>query len=88
MIPESQIKHVAKRPVSEKIERLAPPARVFRPVMQKHPRGFFNCYVFCPENSIIVEKDLPKFRYEACTGCLICVRECESRALKEEREHA
>ncbi len=87
MISESQIKHTGKRPVSTPIEELPSPVRVFRPVLQRHPKGLFRCYALCPENSIVVEKDLPKFRYGACTGCLICVRECESRALVEEREH-
>lgn len=88
MILESSIKLDHKRPVSL-LAKPASPFRIFRPKLEmKQCKKLYGCYAFCPENSIIIENGFPKIRYESCTGCLICVRECECRALSEEREHA
>ncbi len=88
MITESQIKSdPRKTPVSTKRPALQA-VRIFRPKLEvKRCKRLYGCYVFCPENSIIIEKGYPKIRYETCTGCLICVRECKCRSLIEEREH-
>jgi len=87
MIAESQIRTEPKKTVSGE-----PPQqqvfRIFRPKLEiKQCKKLYGCFALCPENSIVIEKGYPKFRYEACTGCLICVRECKCRALTEEREH-
>lgn len=85
MIVESQIKSDAKKPVTTKHTELGG-FRVFTPRIEiKQCKRLYGCYVFCPENSIVIEKGYPKIR-NTCTGCLICVRECKCRALTEERE--
>ena len=86
MLQESQIKPDQKKPVVTKLAR-GLPFRVFRPKLEmRQCKKLYGCYAFCPENSIIIEKGFPSIT-DACTGCLICVRECKCRALIEEREH-
>ena len=37
----------------------------------------FFCWVFCPENAIIVENDkVCGINYDYCKGCFICSNEC------------
>jgi len=37
----------------------------------------FFCWVFCPENAIIVEHEkVAGINYDYCKGCGICVNEC------------
>lgn len=37
----------------------------------------FLCWVFCPENAIIVETEkITGINYDFCKGCGICVNEC------------
>jgi pyruvate ferredoxin oxidoreductase delta subunit len=37
----------------------------------------FLCWVFCPENAIIVENEkIAGINYDYCKGCGICVNEC------------
>ena len=62
--------------------------RLFKPnidlkVCQKN----YRCVVFCPHNAIQTKKDgYPVVNAESCTGCLICLRECPTSAITEERE--
>jgi NADPH-dependent glutamate synthase beta subunit-like oxidoreductase len=47
-----------------------------------------NCYVFCPDLSVIVDGGVVKHRinYDYCKGCGICIAECPRNALSQERE--
>ena len=37
----------------------------------------FFCWVFCPENAIIIDGDkIAGINYDYCKGCGICVNEC------------
>ncbi|MCP5048024.1 MAG: 4Fe-4S dicluster domain-containing protein [bacterium] len=37
----------------------------------------FLCWVFCPENAIMVEnEEISGINYDYCKGCGICVNEC------------
>ena len=37
----------------------------------------FFCWVFCPDNAIIVENDkITGINYDYCKGCGVCVNEC------------
>ena len=62
--------------------------RNLRPIVDTKIEANRQCAVFCPRNAIIwmeAEKKL-KINYDFCDGCLICLRECHSGAIKEERE--
>lgn len=59
--------------------------RAFRPVVvaksdDKEPIWF------CPQNAISIGQNKLVIDYNKCDGCLICVRECHSGCIKEERE--
>jgi NADPH-dependent glutamate synthase beta subunit-like oxidoreductase len=47
-----------------------------------------NCYVFCPDLSVIIDTGGLKYRinYDYCKGCGICVAECPRSALSVEKE--
>ena len=46
----------------------------------------YNCVVFCPRNAISInQKSSPVINYDLCDGCLICLRECPTSAIIEER---
>ncbi|MBI4170839.1 MAG: 4Fe-4S binding protein [Candidatus Aenigmarchaeota archaeon] len=46
----------------------------------------YNCVVFCPRNAISInQKSWPVITYDLCDGCLICLRECPTSAILEER---
>jgi len=47
-----------------------------------------NCYIFCPDLSIIVDGGTVKYRinYDYCKGCGICIAECPRNALSMEKE--
>jgi len=46
------------------------------------------CWKFCPDMSMIVEKegDYPYVDLDHCKGCGICSNECPRGAIKMERE--
>ena len=54
----------------------------------------FFCWVFCPDNAIIVENDkILGVNYDYCKGCGVCVNECPVKnepkpllMIKESRE--
>ena len=47
----------------------------------------YNCIVYCPHNAITKnDKGRPVIDYNLCTGCMICLRECPTGAIFEERE--
>ncbi|KQM12570.1 pyruvate synthase [Methanomassiliicoccales archaeon RumEn M1] len=40
------------------------------------------CWMFCPDNSILVEGgEMKGIRYTHCKGCGICVRQCPKDAI-------
>jgi len=47
-----------------------------------------NCYVFCPDLSVIIDGGTVKYRinYDYCKGCGICIAECPRNALSVEKE--
>ncbi len=50
--------------------------------------GCENCYIFCPDLSVIMDAGLVKYRinYDYCKGCGICIAECPRNALSVEKE--
>lgn len=61
--------------------------RVFKPIVeQKKCTLCRRCVVFCPHSAISIIDKRVRFDYSLCDGCLICLRECEPGAIKEERE--
>lgn len=51
----------------------------------------FICWISCPDDAIVVDKENGKFKeinYEYCKGCGICAYECPKKAIemKEEKE--
>ena len=62
--------------------------RIFKPKIDLKKCGkHMACVIFCPHNCISVDKKgYPVIDYNICTGCLICLRECPSIAISEERE--
>ncbi len=47
-----------------------------------------NCYIFCPDRSVIMDGGEVKYRinYDYCKGCGICIAECPRNALSVEKE--
>jgi len=47
-----------------------------------------NCYVFCPDGSVLREDDKTYnvFDYEYCKGCGICENECPVGVIEMEKE--
>ena len=47
-----------------------------------------NCYIFCPDLSVIMDGGEVKYRinYDYCKGCGICIAECPRNALSVEKE--
>jgi 2-oxoacid:acceptor oxidoreductase delta subunit (pyruvate/2-ketoisovalerate family) len=62
--------------------------RVFKPVLDKSKCvKCLRCWLFCPEGSIIREKDNSvSIDYDFCKGCGICANECNVKAITMERE--
>jgi 2-oxoacid:acceptor oxidoreductase delta subunit (pyruvate/2-ketoisovalerate family) len=50
--------------------------------------GCENCYIFCPDLSVITDGGMVKYRinYDYCKGCGICIAECPRNALSVEKE--
>jgi len=50
--------------------------------------GCENCYIFCPDLSVITDEGLLRYRinYDYCKGCGICIAECPRNALSVEKE--
>lgn len=50
--------------------------------------GCENCYIFCPDLSVITDGGLLRYRinYDYCKGCGICIAECPRSALSVEKE--
>ena len=87
MMEESSSK---QKPVSAGRESLDKPSvhRSFKPkIDMKTCEKNYDCVVFCPRNAIEVGKnEFPSISYDACDGCLICLRVCPSTAIREDRE--
>lgn len=88
MKAEAEIKY------DEKLEREKPDAektsgwRVFLPKIDLKKCGKnYRCFIFCPHDAVDIRKDgFPAIDADKCTGCLICLRECPTSAISEERE--
>jgi 2-oxoacid:acceptor oxidoreductase delta subunit (pyruvate/2-ketoisovalerate family) len=50
--------------------------------------GCENCYIFCPDLSVITDGGVVRYRinYDYCKGCGICIAECPRNALSVEKE--
>jgi NADPH-dependent glutamate synthase beta subunit-like oxidoreductase len=50
--------------------------------------GCENCYIFCPDLSVITDEGVVGYRinYDYCKGCGICIAECPRNALSVEKE--
>jgi len=59
--------------------------RIFRPVVVAKSEDKEPIW-FCPHNAISAGPNKLVIDYSKCDGCLICVRECHSGCIKEERE--
>ena len=64
-----------------------------RPVIdyQRCKRCAWICSTFCPEGNISLNQEgYPQIDYEHCKGCLICLAQCPSHAIRAvpEREAA
>ena len=47
----------------------------------------YRCFIVCPHDAIDIRKDgFPSIDTAKCTGCLICLRECQPQAISEERD--
>jgi pyruvate ferredoxin oxidoreductase delta subunit len=47
------------------------------------------CWIFCPDNSIIVEGEKMKgFKLTHCKGCGICANQCPAKAITMKEEGA
>lgn len=62
--------------------------RVFLPKIDtKKCEKNYRCFIFCPHDAVDIRKDgFPSIDAAKCTGCLICLRECPTTAISEERE--
>lgn len=39
------------------------------------------CWKFCPDVSILIEKEYPVVDYEYCKGCGLCAEECPTKCI-------
>jgi 2-oxoacid:acceptor oxidoreductase delta subunit (pyruvate/2-ketoisovalerate family) len=44
------------------------------------------CWMYCPDNAVVVEGDSFKISYTYCKGCGICAKECPKGAILIEKE--
>ena len=59
--------------------------RKFRPVVDGKAEQCLEVVALCPHGAISSDGKL-KIDYNLCDGCLICLRECHTGAIKEARE--
>lgn len=88
MLKSEEIKQQKPQPGGP--EKAPKPAdmRVLKPRINLNVCGKnYNCVVFCPRNAIAVnQKGWPVINYDLCDGCLICLRECPTSAIIDERD--
>ena len=62
--------------------------RAVRPVVDPKIEAEKSCADFCPHGAIDFNEQDKKIKidYNKCDGCLICLRECHSGAIKEARD--
>ena len=89
MIDEKEAKYLVKKvsvapPGCDKPEKL----RVMKPKIDlKICEKNYECVAYCPRNAIdITESGYPSIVNDLCDGCLICLRECPTNAISEERD--
>ena len=82
MKSESEIKYqLTPKTKEKKIQR------PFKPIVdQKKCTLCKLCVFYCPRSAVSLDQKKIKIDYNECDGCLICLRECEPGAIKEERE--
>ncbi len=89
-VVDDQVKYDAKKIpiVNANLSEPSKVVRVLRPKIDlKVCRNNYNCIVFCPHDAIHRnETGRPVINYDMCTGCLICLRECPTNAISEDRE--
>jgi pyruvate ferredoxin oxidoreductase gamma subunit len=64
--------------------------RTMRPVIDRDRcrRCVWVCGEFCPDNAIVVDAEgFPSVDYDHCKGCLICVAQCPTHAIRAVPEH-
>jgi len=44
------------------------------------------CWMYCPDNAVVVEGDAYQISYRYCKGCGICATECPQGAISMEKE--
>lgn len=61
--------------------------RVYRPTIdQALCTSCRICFLFCPDNCILFQKDNVRVNYEYCKGCGLCAAECPKKAISMSRE--
>ncbi|MBI5061794.1 MAG: 4Fe-4S binding protein [Candidatus Aenigmarchaeota archaeon] len=59
--------------------------RIFKPIVDAKAEQCPEVVAFCPHGAISMDGKL-KIDYNLCDGCLICLRECHTGAIKEVKE--
>ncbi len=75
-----KLKHEPKESAVHKFRRL------FKPVVDAKTEPCIEVAAFCPHGAISVHDKKLKIDYNLCDGCLLCLRECHTGAIKETRE--
>ncbi|EWG06765.1 MAG: pyruvate synthase subunit delta [Candidatus Aramenus sulfurataquae] len=57
--------------------------RVYRPVVNYQKCvGCRACFMFCPENTILLWQDKVRVDYDYCKGCGVCANVCPVKAIE------
>jgi len=80
MKSDSEIKFEKKEKAPHKFRR------IFKPVVDSKMEPCPEVVAFCPHGAISLLDKKMKIDYNLCDGCLICVRECHTGAIKESKE--
>lgn len=88
MLAETELKQGKKPNASGQTKNKTGVIRIVRPILINDKCTKCGlCGVLCPDNVITTAKSgYPIVNYEACTGCLICLRECPWTAIADVQE--